>query len=120
MRGRWRNKKKNYRPVPLNKKEIPQKIGGGGRGGGGGIDFVHVADTNGGDIIESTAGRDMRKEDKEHHRGLCGHRRGTVAMIVSRLRRCRCRRCAAVMVAVVVAIAVAIVVVLVVAGAPWP
>jgi hypothetical protein len=89
-------------------------------GGGGGIDFFHVADTNGGNIIESTAGRDMREEEKEHRWGLCGCRWGTVAMIVLRLCCCRCHCRAAVTVAVVVAIAVAIAVVLVVAGAPWP
>ncbi len=91
-----------------------------GVGGGGGLDFVHVADTNGGNIIESTTGRDMREEEKEHRQGLCGRRRGTVAMIVLRLCHCCCRCCAAVTVAVAVAIVVAIAVVLVVARAPWP
>ncbi len=61
----------------------------------------------------------MREEEKEHCRGLRGRRRGTVAMIVLHLRRCCCRRCAAVTVAIAVAIVVVIAVVLVVAGAPW-
>ena len=91
-----------------------------GVGGGGGIDFFHVTDTNSSNIIESTAGRDMREEEKEHCQGLCGHRRGTMAMIVLRLRCCCCCCRAAVTVAVAVAIAVAIAVMLVGAGAPWP